>query len=934
MPESGIHPARFALAVFALLFAASCLEPVGPVNFSRTPVAPPGSLDDGLYVIKAPDKLEYGRGDELLTDGMEVAFSNLGVVRFLAEGDYTLSWDGGELENITSEFGEKEITVSYEGYAAAFTIDVKPEGMEDGLFITSPPANTDYELGYKGTVTTAGMVAVFLDGGEAAVIGENDYTLGPDGGMLGNLTGEFGNKTITVSYGGHSASFQIYVKPDVPEERIGITSYPDRLEYEKDDSLELKGIEVTRFTKSGPHILAAGDLKYKWVRRDGSGEPDIADGNSDVTGEIGTQKIRVIYGEFDTVFQIAVPSSEFPSGLIMVSPPDNQIYERLRPFDRTGLSLKYFEDGLVVNVPLDNVQLLDNYPNGSPIIEGGDSGITAEIGAKKIYAVYSGSAVSFNISVVPNSGPDGGGINTNGLVVASLPDKWEYPAGDTVETNRFRGEGLAVMLYSAGWARDVTKEVNYFLDGGTPEKYDRFAPKLGNREGPVTVNVKYGAETTSFRVYVRTDIFHVYNSTTWDAALAAITENTGSAYTIYIVPDPVTGDANPVEISPPANGAPLFPNRFGLSVTLSTLPGKPMTLQITEHGTDSRGTLQVGPKQMLIIDGQDAVNEDGDPVSGTLTVRGKSGWANGTPDPANPSGIDPDWANDKALFTVKGNGAYLELRNGIIRDNCNISQTIASNIDAFNKQLFGGGVAVYDGGFFLMNGGEITGCRSLFGAAIYINDMQGGAQIWNPAGERFAAEIKAGKIRGNACPFQNGWGGPAGEYPGWFMRKSSGIVFVTNGRMLMSGGEISDNTSNGAYGAVYLFANSSLYMLNGIIYGDDAKAGTDTVLQGEEKANKVSVPGKGEEYQSSLGRGADGGYSFQNSNMGRAYAVKRVGSSYVPSTNANGTDDKWGRKVFNDGNDYDYEFGRQVFRGMKNVTMWMENGVIKSPVAP
>ena len=146
----------------------------------------------------------------------------------------------------------------------------------------------------------------------------------------------------------------------------------------------------------------------------------------------------------------------------------------------------------------------------------------------------------------------------------------------------------------------------------------------------------------------------------------------------------------------------------------------------------------------------------------------------------------------------------------------------------------------------------------------------------------------------------------------------------------MSGGEISGNKSNGAFGAVYLAANSSLYMLNGIIYGNDAKAGIDTIQQGEEKANNV---GPGNNYHNSIGRTADGDVNMQTSNMGRAYAVKRVGNSFEPSNNADGTDPLWGRKVFNNGDDYDYKFGRQVFLGTGNNTLWMEDGVVKSPTS-
>ena len=89
------------LACIAAVFAAPCLEPVGPLSIDRT-----GGLEDGLIIKNHWSN--YNRGDPFSTDGMEVMFSKSGMVRILDVGEYTLSWEGGVLADVTAETGTKK----------------------------------------------------------------------------------------------------------------------------------------------------------------------------------------------------------------------------------------------------------------------------------------------------------------------------------------------------------------------------------------------------------------------------------------------------------------------------------------------------------------------------------------------------------------------------------------------------------------------------------------------------------------------------------------------------------------------------------------------------------------------------------------------------------------------------------------------------------
>ena len=650
-----------------------------------------------------------------------------------------------------------------------------------------------------------------------------------------DATQDFGPRTITVKYvsarlrAEYSATFRIDVRPDYIPDGITVTRFPKQL-YDKDDPFDTSNIQVMFYRDNGARDVSSEKDRITYSWNDGGTDRPLTHGSAEVTAQYGTKVITVHYSdsarkEWTTDFQIDVPSAELPDKKLVVTKLPGLVYKRLEPFSDLGIEVQFFSNGGSQAVPVTYRDATGNsFGNGN-------TDITGKLGNHEITVVYSDGSrrteytTYFKIEVIPN---DTDNVSpSNGLVIESLPDVWEYPpsSGD-LEYNKFRGEGMKVVFNTEKYSLDITKDpgVTYYLDGQAGTTYENFHPQLGDNAGPVIVNVKYGEAEAKFRVYVRTDIFYVYDGTTWDAVRAAITAGTRSAYTVYIVPNPVTGATDDVQV--PAVWETLFPNRFGISVTLTTLPGKPMTLQLK-----NQGYLGVARGQMLIIDGQDetVVNPDGTTTvnPGPLTIRGRT------------DNLDP-------LFIVDGGGAYLELRNGIIRDNWNTD----------NISEGGGGVHVRSGGFFLMNGGEITGCQAMNGAAIYADDALQ-ARTFQPK-EKFAVEIKAGKIWNNTCRvFGSNSGGKLG---------ASGIIFVTWGRVFMSGGEISGNSSTGGGGAIYLFNFGQFYMLNGIVYGDDAKAGEDTALQGETKKNTATgTEGFNTKVSHTVGSVDD---------QGRAYAVR------------------------------------------------------------
>lgn len=146
--------------------------------------------------VTPPTKTTYVEGQDLDLTGMEVqaVYSDSSTVA-LESGDYTVTgYDKATL-------GEQTIIVTYEGKTATFSVTVNAK-TATGIEITVKPAKTAYYIGEE--LDTAGMVvtASFDNGTSEAVTG---YT------FSGYDSAETGTKTVTVTYEGKTAVFEVTV---------------------------------------------------------------------------------------------------------------------------------------------------------------------------------------------------------------------------------------------------------------------------------------------------------------------------------------------------------------------------------------------------------------------------------------------------------------------------------------------------------------------------------------------------------------------------------------------------------------------------------------------------------------------------------------------------------------------------------------------------
>lgn len=161
--------------------------------------------------VTAPDKTEYKVGEELDLSGLAVtAKYSDGDSRAISSDAYTVSGYDKNAE------GTQTITVAYAGETDTFTVTVKGEGTQpteptlNEIKVTTKPAKTEYKIGEK--LDLSGIaVAAYYEGGDVVMLEEGEYT------VTGFDSAAAGEKTITVSYQGKTATFTVTVKADSTE---------------------------------------------------------------------------------------------------------------------------------------------------------------------------------------------------------------------------------------------------------------------------------------------------------------------------------------------------------------------------------------------------------------------------------------------------------------------------------------------------------------------------------------------------------------------------------------------------------------------------------------------------------------------------------------------------------------------------------------------
>ena len=181
-----------------------------------------------IEVTKNPDKMQYGVGTEFDDTGMEI------TLHYEGGFSYKIT-DGWQVSYNFKSAGRKMVTVSYGGKTTILTVTVAIKAT-DKIAITTMPSKLEYIEGESFDKSGMVVTAYYNDGTSANVL---DYAVST------NLSSP-GRKTVTVSYGGKTATFGVTVTEKVLTS-IAVTTKPSKLSYTEGESFDKSGMIVTAY---------------------------------------------------------------------------------------------------------------------------------------------------------------------------------------------------------------------------------------------------------------------------------------------------------------------------------------------------------------------------------------------------------------------------------------------------------------------------------------------------------------------------------------------------------------------------------------------------------------------------------------------------------------------------------------------------------------
>ena len=218
---------------------------MGYVNLAKEEIAkiPVKSLHS--ITVSGPSKTTYVVGDTLDLTGLVVtAHFDDGSSKVLTSNQYAV-----ETENVDmSVAGTKTITVSFGGKSTTFTVTVNAAPVTlVSIEIKTNPNKTTYTTGEELDTTGLVLIATYSDQST------KEITTGfSTSGYNKNVSG---TQTITVTFNGKTATFQVTVNEGQPQpgktlDNITVSG-PDKTSYLVGDSLDTTGLVVTAHYSDG-----------------------------------------------------------------------------------------------------------------------------------------------------------------------------------------------------------------------------------------------------------------------------------------------------------------------------------------------------------------------------------------------------------------------------------------------------------------------------------------------------------------------------------------------------------------------------------------------------------------------------------------------------------------------------------------------------------
>ena len=458
-------------------------------------------------VLTAPSKNTYEYGESLdISDGY--------ITKVTASGasDETVKLQPSMISGYdNTKLGAQTVTVTYEGITKTFGVTVEDNIQK--IEVKEKP-KTKYNYG-EGLDVTGGTITVTRSSGTSTV----NITPSMVSGFNPN---KLGTQTLTVTYGGKTAKYDVNVEDYI--DKITIDN-PNKLVYKLNEPLDLTGGKVKVIMASGAigeitnmtasmvsgfdsSTTGAKSLKVSYKGKNTTfgitvvdelaemsintlpkvdylyGEKmDLAGGTIKLTRESGAEEIipmtakmisgfttkttaeqvlvTVTYEGLQDTFYINVTDYEVGAELVK---PNKKTYEYGQDLDLTG--------GLIIIRMASGTVKEETALTGS-MVSGFDSTI---LGSQKLTVNYKGYTKNFDITVVDTIG---------GIAVNTEPNKTKYQYGENIDVT---GGTIKVIKTSGTTIKNITPEM---ISGYNP-----------NVVGNQVITVTYEGFTTQFSVLV------------------------------------------------------------------------------------------------------------------------------------------------------------------------------------------------------------------------------------------------------------------------------------------------------------------------------------------------------------------------------------------------------------------------------------------------
>lgn len=262
-----------------------------------------------VSLITLPDKTEFVRGTKPDYTGslVRITYDN-GTIEFVSLTPSNIT--GVDINNS----GTYDATYTYEGFSVSFKVKVVPVKII-GILVNSLPKKTDYIEGQKLDTKGLDIVTLRNDGYKESI---SDYELQYDNTA--------GTQTVTVKYKDFTTKFNInFAKKKIEE--LSIISKPNKMLYYSGEKFDRTGMVITVTYDNG---LSEEITDYK---------------TSEITDEIGSQLVKVSYGDCATYFTVDVVE-KYVDSISITKQPAKTTYIVGTDFDKIGMEVTaHYNDG-------------------------------------------------------------------------------------------------------------------------------------------------------------------------------------------------------------------------------------------------------------------------------------------------------------------------------------------------------------------------------------------------------------------------------------------------------------------------------------------------------------------------------------------------------------------------------------------------------------